>query len=131
MSPSSFSKKRLMLWLVFGLRLVLCRGDPHFGAILQIDFSNETIATRVVGGDLHATVEIVAAFAHRKLDARIRANKTAEYFCLRRAKALAHRTPGAGAAETGDRIRRDEQTKSKHGFSFPAAWPLRNSGAPD
>jgi hypothetical protein len=132
MSPSSFSKERLMLWLVFGLLLVLRRADSHFGAILQLDFGDETIATRIVGNDLHATVEIVAAFAHRKLDARIRTYKAAEYFCLRRTEALAHRTPSAGAAETGDCIRRvDEQTKQKHGFSFPAAWTPRNRGAPD
>ena len=86
------------MWLVFGLRLALSRADSYFGAILQLDFGDETIATRIVDSDLHATVEIVAAFAHRKLDARIRAHKTAEYFCLRRTEALAHRTPGAGAA---------------------------------
>jgi hypothetical protein len=74
MSPS-FSKKRLTLWLVFGLRLALSRADSYFGAILQLDFGDETIATRIVDSDLHATVEIVAAFAHRKLDARIRAGR--------------------------------------------------------
>jgi hypothetical protein len=102
MSLSSFSKKRLILWLVFGLPLVLRRADSYFGAILELDFSDETVATRVAGSDLYATVEIVSAFAHRKLDARIRAHKTAEYFCLRRTEALAHCTPSAGAAETGD-----------------------------